>query len=308
MSLAAKNDNDLDLGGLGDLASMLDEPVGTGNEPRLFDVSLIQEDHRNSRQRDNPGFSEESISELAASIGQRGIKSPLSLRPDPDQAGHFIINHGHRRFRAAVAAGLTRVPAFVDEAFDEFDQMIENIQRESLTAREVADFIGGQLASGKTQTEIAQLLGKSKAYVSQHVKLLDLPEPVAEAFNAGLVRDVTVANELARAHRENPAVVEAALDQANKEHADGLAAKPMTRTTVQAFRATAKQTETREKTSALGSVCQWLAAEERLGELLSAAVSISDDGATGSIRVEIAVQGGDHFQRLLKKLGCDLGN
>lgn len=308
MSLAAKHNIGLDLAGLGDLASMLDEPVDTGSGPRMFNVSQIQEDERNSRHRENPGFSEESIAELAASIRERGIKSPLSLRPAPVQGGHFIINHGHRRFRAAIAAGLTQVPAFVDEAFDEFDQMIENIHRENLTAREIADFIGGQLAHGKTQTEIARQLGKSKAYVSQHVKLLDLPEPVADAFNAGLVRDVTVANELARAHRENPAVVEAALGKANQEQSKGLAAKPITRAAVQSFRAQPEKTATAEKGRSDRGLCRWSAAERRLGERLCAAVAISDNKISGSICVEITVKDANHLRQLLLRLGCDLGN
>ena len=64
-----------------------------------------------------------------------------------------------------------------------------------------------ELADGHSQTAIAESLGKSKAWVTQHARLLDLPGPVAEAVATGKVTDVTLANELAVAHRENPQAV-----------------------------------------------------------------------------------------------------
>ncbi|MDH0519766.1 MULTISPECIES: DUF7673 family protein [Achromobacter] len=215
MSLAAKHGDvgGLDLAGLGDLAAMLDGAQPQTREPGMYDISRIHEDERNSRGEDNPGYSEESIRELAESFkrrerqGKRGIKSPLSLRPHPTIPGDFIINHGHRRFRAAKVADFTSVPGFEDPDFDDVDQVVENVQRENLTFREIADFIGGKLSAGWTQADLARELGKSKAWVSHHAGLLTLPEPVAEAVAAGKVTDVTLANELAVAHREHPEAV-----------------------------------------------------------------------------------------------------
>lgn len=215
MSLAAKQGEagGLDLAGLGDLAAMLDGAQPQTREPGMYDISRIHEDERNSRGEDNPGYSEESIRELAESFkrrerqGKRGIKSPLSLRPHPTIPGDFIINHGHRRFRAAKVADFTSVPGFEDPDFDDVDQVVENVQRENLTFREIADFIGGKLSAGWTQADLARELGKSKAWVSHHAGLLTLPEPVAEAVAIGKVTDVTLANELAVAHRENPEAV-----------------------------------------------------------------------------------------------------
>ncbi|WP_313620721.1 ParB/RepB/Spo0J family partition protein [Achromobacter sp.] len=215
MSLAAKHGDagGLDLAGLGDLAAMLDGAQPQAREPGMYDISRIHEDKRNSRGEDNPGYSEESIRELAESFkrrerqGKRGIKSPLSLRPHPTIPGDFIINHGHRRFRAAKVANFTSVPGFEDPDFDDVDQVVENVQRENLTFREIADFIGGKLSAGWTQAGLARELGKSKAWVSHHAGLLTLPEPVAEAVAAGKVTDVTLANELAVAHREHPEAV-----------------------------------------------------------------------------------------------------
>ncbi|MDH0734780.1 DUF7673 family protein [Achromobacter spanius] len=203
----------LDLAGLGDLASMLDGPQQNVGY-QMYDIARIHPDPDNRRRAYNNGLSAESIAEMAATIrdresqGKRGVMVPISLRPHPSIIGDFMINHGHRRYLGSIEAGLSQIPAFEDPDFDDFDQMIENLQREGLSGREAADFIGGKLAEGMTQADIARKLGKSKAWVSMHVAMLDLPEPVAEAVANGQVTDVTLAKELVVAHRENPDAVE----------------------------------------------------------------------------------------------------
>jgi ParB family chromosome partitioning protein len=173
----------------------------------MVDIGLIDEDPNQPRGEGNPGFRPESIAELAASYGPRGPKTPLSLRENPASPGRYIINHGHRRYRAGKVRGLSHLPAFIDNEYDDADQVIENLQRENMTPREVADYIGRELAKGKKKGEIASRIGKSRSFVSQHVTLLDLPEPIAVAFNGGRVNDVTLINELVTAYKLNPAEV-----------------------------------------------------------------------------------------------------
>lgn len=296
--LSAKQHSGLDLSGLGDLASMLDMPVSSDDDMglRFIDISCIREDEGNSRTASNPGFSAESIEELAQSMGEgRGVKSPLSLRSDPERPGKYIINHGHRRFRAARLAGLTQVPAFIDESFDKFDQVIENIHRENLTSREVADFIGAAMAEGRSAADVARLLGKSKAFVSQHVALLDLPEPVAQAYQSGRVRDVTVLNELVRAHRENPEAVAQVLAGS----ADELAAKPVNRDAVKALRAAAKPKE--KKGAGASDALRQLQA--RLSQRLGAEVTI--DAGKRDVVLQVRLADSAKLQALLRALGLD---
>lgn len=308
--LAAKQVNGqaggLDLSSLGDLASMLQAPVQSGDTgvPRMFDLDLIREDDGNFRTHGNPGFTPESIAELAESMGEgRGVKSPLSLRPDPDVPGHYIINHGHRRYRAAKVAGLTQIPAFVDEGFDKFDQVIENIQREALTPREIADFIGSAQAEGHSLTDIARLLGKSKAFVSQHAALLDLPDPVAKAFHEGQVKDVTLVNELARAHRENPQVVEATLAQAD----NGLAAKHLTREKVKALRkkSSVESSKLPERDVVREVPSQWRGIAEHLSALpgVSARINALPSGA---IELRLVASDDTALDALALRLGVDV--
>ena len=204
---------------MGDLSALLAGPeaVVQGGGPLALEMALIDEDPHQPRTQDNPGFSEHSLEELAASILLRGVKTPISVREHPDAAGRYIINHGARRFRGAQRAGLATIPGFIDNDYNEADQVVENLQRNELTAREIADFIGRELAKGMKKGDIAKAISKSPAFISQHVTLLDLPEPLAQVFNSGRVRDVTVVNELMTAYKKTPQDVTAWLGDANQE-------------------------------------------------------------------------------------------
>lgn len=214
-----------DLSNLGSLSSLLDQDqeqnqAGTAG-PLDLSIDLIDEDPDQPRKEDNPGFSTASLEELAATISERGVKSPISVRDNPDVPGRYIINHGARRFRASVLAGKQTVPGFIDNDYNEADQVIENLQRNELTAREIADYIGRELAKGKKKGEVAKEIGKSNAFVSQHVTLLDLPDIIADAFNSGRIKDVTVVNELVTAHKKNPDDVQAWLADDSQEFTRG---------------------------------------------------------------------------------------
>ncbi|GAB2881099.1 hypothetical protein GCM10027277_57740 [Pseudoduganella ginsengisoli] len=197
----------------GDLSALLKgaKKGGGANEnngaPRSIPMDLIDEDPKQPRTADNPGFAPESIAELGATIKARGLKTPISLRDNPDAPGRFIINHGARRFRGSKWAGHTEIKAFIDNEYQEADQVIENLQRNELTAREIADYIGREMAKGHKKGEIAVTIGKSPAFISQHVTLLDLPEIIADVFNSGRCRDVTLINELVTVNKKKPAEV-----------------------------------------------------------------------------------------------------
>jgi ParB family chromosome partitioning protein len=193
----------------------------SGGGPLMIDIDLIDEDVAQPRSGNNPGFRPDSIAELAASYGPKGPKTPLSLRINPDSPGRYIINHGHRRYRAGLVKGLNLLPAFIDNDYEDADQVIENLQRENMTPREIADYIGRELAKGKKKKEIAARIGKSPSFVSQHVTLLDLPEPVAIVFRSGRLTDVTVLNELVSAFKANPAEVAHWLNNPSQEMTRG---------------------------------------------------------------------------------------
>jgi hypothetical protein len=76
--------------------SALNKPVRNVTEPLNIDLDLIDEDPNQPRKDNNPGFSEESLNELAETIRSRGVKSPISIHNNPDDPGRYIINHGAR--------------------------------------------------------------------------------------------------------------------------------------------------------------------------------------------------------------------
>ena len=121
--------------GLDSLISMDDSPARGSSAINDIDISLI------SPNPDQPrtSFDEEALDELAASIRELGIIQPLSLRKTGLNSYQIIA--GERRYRAAIKAGLSSVPAYIRTANDsELTEMalIENIQREDLNAIEIA--------------------------------------------------------------------------------------------------------------------------------------------------------------------------
>ena len=203
------------LGEIADLSSLLGQPAPaapTTGKPHLISVTLIDEDPEQPRSE----FNAESLAELAADVRERGVKSPISLRPHPERPGRFIINHGARRYRAALSAGLREVPYVLDEDYDRFDQVKENILRDALSPWEIAVFIQQWLGQGLTQAEIAKRLAKSKTFVSHHAALLKLPPPIHAVFRSGQCSDVTAIAELSTAFKEDAAAVTSWIEAASE--------------------------------------------------------------------------------------------
>ena len=157
------------------------------------------------------------LSELIASVQENGIIEPIVVR---QRGSRFQIVAGERRYQAAVRAGIEELPVVIRDVDDvgilEI-ALVENLQRNELTAREIADYIGRELAKGVKKGEIAKAISKSPAFVTQHAALLDLPDPIAEAFNSGRVKDVTVVNELVTAFKKKPQEVTDWLEDENQE-------------------------------------------------------------------------------------------
>ena len=185
--------------------------------PLALPLEHIDEDPLQPRSAENPGFTAHSLAELAASIRLRGVKTPISVRHHPEWPGRYIINHGARRYRASRLAQLATIPGFIDDDYSETDQVVENLQRNELTAREIANYIGRELSKGLKRGQIASNISKSAAFVTQHAALLDLPEPIALVFSEGRVRDVTTVNELVTAYKSHPGEVVAWLREGEPE-------------------------------------------------------------------------------------------
>ena len=132
-------------------------------------------------------FNEAELHELAQSLARDGVLQPIVVRPvDGD---HYELIAGERRWRAAQAAGLMRVPAVIKEVSD--DRMlelalIENIQRSELNPIEEANAYQTLMHDlGLTQEELAGRVGKSRATIANFVRLLNLPIEAQHYVKAG---------------------------------------------------------------------------------------------------------------------------
>lgn len=122
-------------------------------------------------------FADDKLTELAASIRERGLLQPVVLRRHGD--GYQLLA-GERRYRAAQLAGLDRLPAIVREGGDALEiALIENVQREDLSPLEEAEALAALIGRhAYSHREVANLLGKSRPYVSNTLSLNRLPEAV----------------------------------------------------------------------------------------------------------------------------------
>lgn len=131
-------------------------------------------------------FDDEAIEELAQSIKEHGIIQPIVVRK---KGSKYEIVVGERRYRAAKLANLEEVPAIVKEMSDE--QMmevaiLENLQREDLTPIEEAEAYQSLIEKlNFTQEDLAKRLGKSRPHITNHIRLLQLPEEVRKLVNDG---------------------------------------------------------------------------------------------------------------------------
>jgi ParB family chromosome partitioning protein len=151
--------------------------------PRRAPIESLKANPRNPRRT----FTEADLVELSESIKERGIIQPIVVREAGD--GAYEIIAGERRWRAAQRAGLHDVPIAIVDATDlqslEF-AIIENVQRADLNPiEEAAGYLALIEQCNHTQDQVAQIVGKSRPYVANLLRLLKLSEPVKELVRKG---------------------------------------------------------------------------------------------------------------------------
>jgi ParB family transcriptional regulator, chromosome partitioning protein len=130
----------------------------------------------------------ETLEELAASIKANGVIQPIVVRPVPGFPHQFEIVAGERRWHAAQLAGLTEIPGVIRELSDQETiaiALIENIQREELTPAEEARALSRLVGEfSLTHQQVADAVGRSRTAVTNLIRLLDLPAPVAALLDS----------------------------------------------------------------------------------------------------------------------------
>jgi len=159
------------------------EDVPRGTSVREIELSRLAP----GRFQPRDAFAEEALRELAASIREHGVVQPLIVVPRGEK---FEIVAGERRFRAAAAAGLDRVPVVIREQVSDRElleiALVENLQREDLNPLEAAAAYARLREEFRlTQEEIAIRVGKDRATVANALRLLKLPAPVRDRIRDG---------------------------------------------------------------------------------------------------------------------------
>lgn len=132
-------------------------------------------------------FDPQALSELAHSIGEKGVLQPLLVRPRGDG---FEIVAGERRYRASKLAGLREVPVVIRDLADREAleiAIIENLQRADLSPLEEARAYQALMEQGHTQESIAQVLGKGRSTITNTLRLLGLSGDAQKALEDGRI-------------------------------------------------------------------------------------------------------------------------
>jgi ParB family chromosome partitioning protein len=272
--------------GLGALLGDDEAPV-SGEALKNIAIDELEPGKYQPRARPGP----ESLAELAESIKSQGVMQPVLVRPVAE--GRYEIVAGERRWRAARLAGLASVPALVRDIPDQqalAAALVENIQREDLNPIEEATGIQ-RLAQefGMTHQAIAESLGRSRAAVTNLVRLLEL---------APLVRELITQGKL------------------DMGHARALLALPSLRQGELAREAATKQLSVREVERRVNAILKRGAAaapgrgvdrdvarlEEELAARLGTAVQIQARGKSGRGKLVIHYRTLDQLQRFIDTL------
>ncbi len=163
------------------LAALIPSAPSSG-DVRKLPIEKVRPNPRQPRKHFDP----DRLDELAASIREQGVLQPIIVRK---QENHYEIITGERRWRATSRAGLQEIPVLIKDYTDQEAlqvALVENIQREDLDALEEAEAFSRLIREhGLTQEQVGQAIGRSRAAVSNSMRLLKLPETLLDHLAKG---------------------------------------------------------------------------------------------------------------------------
>ncbi len=251
---------------------------------RIVAIELL----RPSRVQPRKNFTQDDLDSLASSIRQKGVLQPIIVRADRDHPGAYEIVAGERRWRAAQLAQIHEVPVLVKD-IDEREMLeiaiIENVQRANLDAIEEANAYTNLMENfGHDVNSVVDVVGKSRSYIANTLRLLQLPARVKEMVVSGVL---TAGHARALVGLDN---AEELADRISKlqlsvRETELLAKKP--------HRKSAKKPEA-AKDADLRAV------EKNLSESLGLRVSVNDRDGKGEVR--IAYSSLDQLDEICRRL------
>lgn len=260
------------------LSSLLKEDDFITDE-NLLTVDLDKLKAREDQPRKN--FDDDSLEELANSIKADGVIQPIVVRKVGDK---YEIIAGERRFRASKLAGLEKVPIIVKNVSDRKARelaLVENIQREDLNPIEEAISLKTLMEEYKlTQQELSDIVGKSRSYIANNLRLLNLSD---------YIKDYLIRGELSPSQGRTLLSLET--EEERKKYLDKLLVKEVN---IRDVEKKAKQSKNKTEDIFIKDIC------ERLTEVLDAKVKIHEKKKGGQI--EISYLNDADLQRIIDSL------
>lgn len=237
-------------------------------------------------------FSDSELSELAASIKEKGVLQPILLRAVSGRPYMYEIVAGERRYRASKMAGLTEIPALVKNITPENAMeiaLIENVQRENLNPiEEGAAYKNLMDSCGYELADVARLIGKSESYIRNIMRLDTLPADV---------KDMVARGELSASHARTIAVAENPAALARQIVSGGLSVAE----TEKMVRGTARKSSTRAYNAKTIDAATVRNIESRITAALGVPVRLQEKrGGAGQIVLSFATR--TQMQELVEKL------
>ena len=218
---------------------------------------------------------EAAIDALAQSIKEKGVLQPLLVRRHPTDPSAFEIIAGERRWRAAQKAQLHEVPVIIKDFDDQTTlevALIENVQREDLSAIEEADAFQRLMDEfSHTQDDVARMVGKSRSHIANTLRLLALDAKVKQLVEQGL---------LSAGHARTLIGVEGAYEKAKQIIDKALSVREAEKLARQSSSKT-----TKSKSHAKPKDIDTIALERDLSNALGLKVVIEGTGAKGSLKI-----------------------
>jgi ParB family chromosome partitioning protein len=210
------------------LGTPVSQPTAAGADGQLRNLPI--DTLQRGRFQPRVDFRSESLQELADSIRAQGVVQPIIVRPLPDSNRYEIVA-GERRWRAAQLVGLSEIPALIRQVSDQMAMsvaLIENLQREDLNPIEEATALHRLVSEfNMTHQEVAEAVGRSRAAVSNMLRLLELHPEVKRRVETGELEMGHARAILALAHGRQPEAARQVVDRGLSVRATELLVRKM---------------------------------------------------------------------------------
>jgi len=280
------------------LSGSMNTVIQEGAQPQLLQLIEINRVHPNPNQP-RKQFDPETLEELADSIRSQGILQPLLVEKISDD--DYSIIAGERRYRAALAVGLEKLPVII-KTFTDVQRLevslIENIQRENLNPIEEAQAYVYLLEQAEIkQEELAERVGKKRSTISNTIRLLQLPKPMQESLLKG---------EYTAGHARSLLSVVNPSDQTylyQKILQDGLSVRNAEKLASELNLGKRAALTSKKKTTLTSKSADILALEEKFLEVCGTRVELK--GSLKHGKIEISYHSMEDLERIYKLLSPD---